>query len=363
VRFFLGIVEAPYFPASLFLLSSWYTRKELALRTSVLYTGSLLSGGLGGLVGAGIQSALDNVWGIASWRWLFMVEASLTILVAMAAFAILPDFPHNTRSLNATERMIAMRRLRETSGSRGADRGSMWYGLRLAVTDYKVWLLALIVVTKTSAGAVTSFIPTLVRTFGYDKVVTLLLVAPPYLFAAMMALAVSFSSDRFSERSAHIMAPIAFAMAGYLLAASTMILGLRYLSLFLMLGGVYGSYSVALAWISSTLPHPVEKRSAGIALVNTVGNLAQIYSPYLYLEELGPRYLSAMIANASFCVACFLATWVLRSALVKENRKLENEETAGEIEPPDDDKGENDEDEGGLDKNVAQTTESFRYIL
>jgi len=37
VRFFLGFVEAPYFPGALFLLSTWYTRKELALRTSILY--------------------------------------------------------------------------------------------------------------------------------------------------------------------------------------------------------------------------------------------------------------------------------------------------------------------------------------
>lgn len=84
VRFFLGFVEAlvyphpvnfqnhanwnsPYFPGALFLLSSWYTRKELALRTSILYAGSLLSGGFGGLVGAGVQYGLDGVRGLESW--------------------------------------------------------------------------------------------------------------------------------------------------------------------------------------------------------------------------------------------------------------------------------------------------------
>src|ERR1700744_6291794 len=69
VRFFLGFVEAPYFPGALFLLSSWYTRKELALRTSILYSGSLLSGAFGGLVGASIEYFFHGFLGISSWRY------------------------------------------------------------------------------------------------------------------------------------------------------------------------------------------------------------------------------------------------------------------------------------------------------
>ncbi|KIW16294.1 hypothetical protein PV08_06345 [Exophiala spinifera] len=361
VRFFLGVVEGPYFPGSLFLLSSWYTRKELALRTSVLYTGSLMAGGLGGLVGAGIQSGLDGAMGITAWRWLFIVEASITVFIALCAMFILPDFPHNTKFLSPQERAIAVRRLQEMNGSRDTERGSLLHGARLAVCDYKVWLLALIIITKTSAGAVTSFIPTLVKNFGYGKIETLLLVAPPYFFAALMALAISYSSDRFSERSIHIIAPISLAMAGYIIASASMALAARYLSLFLMLGGVYGSYNVALAWISSTLPRPVEKRSAAIALVNTLGNLAQIYSPYMYLANLGPRYLAAMVANACFCVACALATLALRWALVKENAKLLNAETA--VHHADKDNTGYVEHGGEHERSVPSMGERFRYIL
>lgn len=234
--------------------------------------------------------------------------------------------------------------MRHPSGQLDEERGSALAGLRMAVTDYKTWLLAyvhpstqpqhtaatnttpspsLIVITKTSAGAVTSFIPTIVATFGYSKVETLLLVAPPYVFATIAALTISYTSDKLGERAYHIIVPIFFAMAGYIIAASTMTLAARYLAMFLALGGVYGSYNVALAWISSTLPRPLEKRSAAIALINTVGNLAQIYSPYLYLKQNGPRYLSAMIANSCFCLACLAATWLLRWCLKRENGKLD----------------------------------------
>jgi MFS family permease len=196
----------------------------------------------------------------------------------------------------------------------------------MAFVDYKVWLLALIVITKTSAGAVTSFIPTLIATLGYSSVNSLLLVAPPYIFATIVALLVSWSSDKRGERCYHIVVPIFFGMVGFIIAASTLSFTSRYISLFLMIAGVYGSYNVALAWISSTLPRPIEKRAAAIALVNTVGNFAQIYSPYLYPSTDGPRYLNAMTANACFCVACVGATLILRFCLVNENKKLASEE-------------------------------------
>lgn len=217
---------------------------------------------------------------------------------------------------------MATRRLETHSGHSDTERGPLLGGVKMALMDYKVWLLALIVITKTSAGAVTSFIPTLVATLGYNKVDSLLLVAPPYVFATIVALAVSYSSDKRGDRCYHIVVPMFFGMVGFIIAASTLNFTARYISLFLMLAGVYGSYNVALAWISSTLPRPIEKRAAAIALVNTVGNFAQIYSPYLYPASAGPRYSNAMIANSCFCVCCITITVLLRFCLVNANKTL-----------------------------------------
>jgi MFS family permease len=238
---------------------------------------------------------------------------------------ILPDYPHTTSFLTTEERLIAVNRLKET-GMKDHSRTNLLTGLRLAITDYKVWLLGLIIITKTSASAVTSFIPTLVNTFGLTKVQTLLLVAPPYVIAAAVSLFVSRMSDKRNERSMHIAIPMCCAIFGFAIAALTLRTWIRYVSLFLMLSGVYGSYNVALAWISSTLPHPAEKRSAAIAMINTMGNVAQIYSPYFYLPEQGPRYLMAMVANMSFCFLCIGVTIALRTCLSKENEKLDKEQ-------------------------------------
>ena len=68
-RFILGIVEAPFFAGVLFYLSKWYTKKELNLRMSIFYSGSLVSGAFGSLIAAGILSGLDGARGMSSWRW------------------------------------------------------------------------------------------------------------------------------------------------------------------------------------------------------------------------------------------------------------------------------------------------------
>lgn len=73
VRFFLGFVEAPFFPGAVFLMSSWYTRAELTRRISWFYSGNALANMFGGLLGAAILENLEGSMGIAGWRWLFII--------------------------------------------------------------------------------------------------------------------------------------------------------------------------------------------------------------------------------------------------------------------------------------------------
>lgn len=68
-RFFLGFVEAAFFPGSLFLLSKWYTRKELGLRTALLSCGSLISNAFGSLIASGILDGMEGKLGHSAWRY------------------------------------------------------------------------------------------------------------------------------------------------------------------------------------------------------------------------------------------------------------------------------------------------------
>lgn len=71
-RFFLGFVEACFYPGCIFLLSSWYRRSELSLRCAILYGGSQVGSAFSGLIAAGITEGLDGALGLRAWRWIFV---------------------------------------------------------------------------------------------------------------------------------------------------------------------------------------------------------------------------------------------------------------------------------------------------
>ena len=144
IRFFLGFVEAAYFPGCLFFLSSWYTRKELGFRTALLYSGSLLSGAFSGLISAGITNGLDGAKGLRAWRWLFIIEGVITVFIAIFAYWILPDFPRTTSWLTEDEKQLAIWRLDEDIGEddwMGSEQQTFSHGLKLAFQDVKMWVL------------------------------------------------------------------------------------------------------------------------------------------------------------------------------------------------------------------------------
>ena len=147
IRFFLGFVEAAYFPGCLFFLSSWYTRKELGFRTAILYSGSLMSGAFSGLITAGITGGMDGKRGLRAWRWLFIIEGIITIVIAFIAVFILPDFPRTTTWLTEHERQLAIWRLDEDIGEddwTGSQNQTFWHGMKLAFQDVKMWNLVCI---------------------------------------------------------------------------------------------------------------------------------------------------------------------------------------------------------------------------
>ena len=144
IRFFLGFVEAAYFPGCLFFLSSWYTRKELGFRTALLYSGSLLSGAFSGLIAAGITNGLNDARGMRAWRWLFIIEGVITIFFAFCAYFLLPNFPRTTSWLTEEEKQLAVWRLDEDIGEDDwvdSKHQTFAHGFKLAVSDIKMWIL------------------------------------------------------------------------------------------------------------------------------------------------------------------------------------------------------------------------------
>ncbi|XP_006460061.1 hypothetical protein AGABI2DRAFT_202707 [Agaricus bisporus var. bisporus H97] len=326
-RFFLGFVEAAFFPGALFLISKWYKRNELGLRTAILYCGSIISNAFGSLLASGILSGMDGVLGHAAWRWLFFVEGALTMAIAVISIFVLPDFPTTTRWLSPEERALALKRMEEDAGVGDENETEHGHGagLWMALTDWKVWWMAVALTSQVIALSFNAYFPTLTGTLGYSPTVTLLLCAPPFLFSVIICFVVSRLSDKQNSRFYYIVGSYGFGILGFVIATGTMNTAARYVSLFLMAQS-YAGFIVFYAWISNSFPRPPSKRAVALALINAFSQLGNVSGSYVWPRDWEPTYRNSY----GICIATsglsILMCWIYWMYLGSQNKKLDREE-------------------------------------
>ncbi|KAK6361234.1 hypothetical protein TWF730_004976 [Orbilia blumenaviensis] len=322
VRFLLGVTEAPFYPGALYLLSVFYTRKEIATRVAILYAGNILASSFAGLIAAATFETLDGAHGVQGWKWLFIIEGSVTFGVAIIAAFLLPDQPETTTWLSQAERELAVQRI-EIDTAELTDDTKPMEGLIAAIKDPRMYLFVFMQNMHLSACSFNNFFPTVVGTLGFNRTITLLLTCPPYLVSAFVGWGVGVSSGKFNERTWHITLSMGAALVGFIIACTTLNTAARYIACFMFASGAYAVNGVILGWVTATCGQTKQKKGSALSLVNVVANASYIYTAYLYPKSDGPRYLPAMSANAAFAFATIAAAWAMKFWLKAENRKIQ----------------------------------------
>ncbi|KAF0318944.1 major facilitator superfamily transporter [Colletotrichum asianum] len=326
VRCILGIAEVPFFPGVYYLLSCWYTKRELGLRMAILYSGLVIATAFSGLIAAGVFSGLDQVRGLAGWRWLYIIVGAVN-LFALVAFVLLPDFPESSTGsqkwlFTDSERQVAVARIRSDSVAQESNR-SVWWGLRRAVTDYHTWVFIFMLISNHAAYGFNYFYPSIVKGFGLgSNITTLLCTSPPFLIGAFLSIVVSRSSDKRNKRSLHIAVPMLVSIVGFIISAVTVNGPARYTASFLYVTGCFAANGLIYSWAAGVLNQTPEKKAVATSMINVLAQVGNIASPYFFREKDEPRYFLAMILLMVFAAlsaaACIFLKWDLRRA----NRKL-----------------------------------------
>lgn len=108
-RFLLGVFEAGIFPGSFYVISYWYTREESQKRFAIYFCSVVLASAFGGLLASAIEK-MDGLQGLSDWRWIFILEGILSIVVAAAAFFFVSDFPSEVKWLTQAEKDAVLKR-------------------------------------------------------------------------------------------------------------------------------------------------------------------------------------------------------------------------------------------------------------
>jgi MFS family permease len=120
-RFFLGLFETGMFPGCFYLIGMWYRRKEAQKRYSFFFSSTTLAGAFGGLLASAIGK-MQGMRGYSGWRWIFILEGTLTVLVSFIAVFTLPDFPEQSKWLTKEEAAYITARLEADQGKSAIER-------------------------------------------------------------------------------------------------------------------------------------------------------------------------------------------------------------------------------------------------
>ena len=274
LRFALGIAEAGFFPGIIFYFTLWFPAREQARALALFMTASPLAGVIGGPV-SGTLLVMHGIAGLSGWQWLFVLEGLPAVILGVVVLRFLPDGPEDAQWLNADEkRWLADTLERERENIKE-------HGLAGTLTSSKVWLFsALYFAIVTGLYGVTMWLPQIVKGFGgLNNFEVGLIAAVPFLVAAMAMVTIGRSSDRRGERKYHVAASAFAGALGLALSAVAPNPLIALAALSMSAAGIWGTMGPFWSMPSAFLGGA--GAAAGIALINSVGNLGGFVGPYL----------------------------------------------------------------------------------
>src|ERR1700744_187342 len=298
LRLLLGACEAGFFPGIIFYLTLWFPAVYRARVISLF----MLAIPISSIVGAPISGMLLNVsgWGLEGWQWLFILEASPSVLVGICVLFYLTDFPRQARWLQTDE--IAWLENVQATEKRNKEKVEH-LSLMQSLTDPRILLCALVYFCLNAASyGVAFFLPTIIKGFGVSDTQTGLLAALPFVFGAIGMVLFGRHSDRTMERKGHfavalLMAAIGIGLSG-VMSNPALIMAL-----------------LCFAQIGISAVHPMfwplpasfltgASAAAGIAAINSLGNLSGFAGPYAmgYLEHLTGNFTAGLFLLAGCAV-------------------------------------------------------------
>ncbi|WP_207003114.1 MFS transporter [Trinickia mobilis] len=299
MRFLLGLAEAGFFPGIILYLTYWYPANRRGRMTTWFMTAIALSGVIGGPISGYILKSFNGMNGWHGWQWLYLLEGLPSIIVGVLVFVMLDDRISRAKWLSGEEKQLLERNI-EAEDAQKEDPT-----LGAVLTSPRVLLMSLIYFSFVMGLYGVSFwLPTIIKATGVTDAFAIgLLSAIPFAAAVIAMLLIARSADRMRERRWHVALPAAAGALGLVLSvtwAHNTLLAMTALT-------------VATAGIITTLPLfwslPTSflagaGAAAGIAMVNSIGNLAGFLSPYAvgWLKQATGANDSGMYMLAAFMV-------------------------------------------------------------
>ena len=305
MRFLLGAAEAGFFPGVILYLTYWFPARERARVVAMFATGGVLAGVIGSPI-SGALLDLDGMGGLAGWQWLFLLEGLPAVLLGIVVLVVLPNRPHEATWLSAGQKRWIQERLDAEPTSHDQS-----HHLSEVFSSGRVWLLCLVYFCLNVGGyGYELWLPTIIKSFSTTSNTVLGVInAIPYFAAGIAMILVARFSDQTGERRLVVAAAAGSSAIGFGLSAYFQDPYFAMAALTLAFVGL--KCTIAPFWAMTTVFLRGTAAAAGIAFINSVGNLGGFAGPYLVgivKEQTGSNVVAllllggALLAMASFAL-------------------------------------------------------------
>jgi MFS family permease len=299
MRFLLGLAEAGFFPGIILYLTYWYPAHRRGRMTTWFMTAIAISGVVGGPISGYILKSFDGANGWHGWQWLFLLEGIPSIVVGILVFIVLDDRISKAKWLTQEERELLERNIAAEDATKED------HAIGKVMLSPRVLMMSLIYFSFVMGLYGVSFwLPTIIKSTGVtDAFMIGLLSAIPFAAAVVAMVFVARSADRMRERRWHVAVPGFVGALGLVLSvvwAHDTMLAMTGLTLATM--GILTT--LPLFWSLPTSFLAGTGAAAGIALINSIGNLAGFLSPYAvgWLKQATATNAAGMYMLAAFMV-------------------------------------------------------------
>ena len=232
---------------------------------------------------------MKGVGGLNGWRWIFILEGIVTVLVSLVAYFFISNYPLTAKFLSDKERSAIHSRL-VSNNDATRNEAFTWRNVRRALSDPKVWLYGLGFHTLSlPLYTLSLFLPTIIRELGYSAAQAQLLSVPPYAVAFVLTLSVAVASEKFKIRAPFIMGSASLAIIGYIILLSARKAGVSYVGTIFAAAGIYPATAIVLSWPANNVSGQT-KRATANAMQISIGNLGAVLGTQLYRSTDGPRF-------------------------------------------------------------------------
>ncbi|KAF0513384.1 MFS general substrate transporter [Gigaspora margarita] len=204
LQFLLGVFEAGFFPGTVFYITKWYKNNEENLRISLFVSAATITGAFSGLMLFSVATFFDETNGLSGWQWAFIINGTLTCVVALFSFFLIPDSIETASWLTKEERKLAIERLNHEQ-SYHHESYIERHQILDAFKDWKIYMAMLLyfcILAPLYSFSIS--ISSFVNGLGFNALYSQLLAASPFIFGSCSSLIVAITSDRAGVRGPYL---------------------------------------------------------------------------------------------------------------------------------------------------------------